>query len=140
MARAGVGRRRAQVRRLLSNPTLSFTLCALMLAAAGCVPTTPESPAPGAGKGSVPDVLTPQERAEIFRQVWETINEHYYDPNFRGVDWRAVGERYRPQAESARGDAEFYGVFELMLAELRYSTRTYLTAGGAWRARASSPT
>jgi carboxyl-terminal processing protease len=35
------------------------------------------------------------------------------------VDWRAVGERYRPQAESAQTDAEFYGVFELMLAELR---------------------
>jgi carboxyl-terminal processing protease len=34
------------------------------------------------------------------------------------VDWRAVGERYRPLAESARTDGEFYGVFELMLAEL----------------------
>lgn len=98
---------------------LSLTLCALLLAA--CVrpaPTTPTT-TPGAGAGSAPDVLSPQDRAEIFRQVWETVNEHYYDPTFRGLDWRAVGERYRPLAEAARGDAEFYGVFELMLAELR---------------------
>ena len=107
------------MRRLLTNSTLSFTLCALLLAAAACTRATPEGPAPGAGEGSVPDVLTPQDRAEIFRQVWEAIDEHYYDPNFRGLDWRAVGERYRPPAESARSDAEFYGVFELMLAELR---------------------
>jgi carboxyl-terminal processing protease len=102
------------VKRLLSITSLTFTLCALLLAA--CVRTAPP---PGAAVQSVPDVLSPQDRAEIFRQVWETLNEHYYDPNFRGVDWRAVGERYRPQAESARSDAEFYGVFELMLAELR---------------------
>lgn len=63
--------------------------------------------------------LSPQDRAEIFEQVWRTIDEEYYDPNFRGVDWRAAHERYRPQAESAPGDAEFYGVFEQMLSELR---------------------
>ena len=97
----------------------SFTLCALLLAS--CVRTAPPpaAPAPGAGQGSAPDVLSRQDRAEIFEQVWKAIDEEYYDPKFRGVDWRAVGERYRPQAESAQTDAEFYGVFELMLAELR---------------------
>lgn len=100
------------MKRLNAVSSLSFTLCALLLAA--CVRPPPPAPAP-----ATPDVLSPQDRAEIFRQVWETINEHYYDPRFRGVDWRAVGERYRPQAESAHSDAEFYGVFELMLSELR---------------------
>jgi carboxyl-terminal processing protease len=102
------------VRDSLLTSALSFALCALLLSACAR-----PAPAPGAGAAPAPDVLSPQDRAEIYRQVWETINEHYYDPNFRGVDWRAVGERYRPQAESARSDAEFYGVFELMLAELR---------------------
>ena len=85
------------MKRLLSISSLTFTLCVLLLAA--CV--RPAPPTPGTAAETGPDVLSPQERAEIFRQVWETINEHYYDPNFRGVDWRAVGERYRPQAESA---------------------------------------
>jgi carboxyl-terminal processing protease len=87
-------------------------LCAWLLAA--CART-----APPPGAKVAPDVLSRQDRAEIFEQVWKTINEEYYDPNFRGVDWRAVGECYRPQAEAAQTDAEFYGVFELMLSELR---------------------
>jgi carboxyl-terminal processing protease len=105
------------VRRLLLTASLSLALCALPLA--GCGRTPPAKPTPPAGFESTPNVLSPQERAEIFRQVWETIDEHYYDPKFRGVDWRAVGEKYRPLAEAAQTDAEFYGVFELMLAELR---------------------
>ncbi|HWW74753.1 MAG TPA: S41 family peptidase [Pyrinomonadaceae bacterium] len=97
--------------------TLPLTLCALSLASCiGAAPTPTTSPA---GSESTPNVLSAQDRAEIFEQVWKTIDEEYYDPNFRGVDWRAVGERYRPLAAAARTDAEFYGVFELMLAELR---------------------
>ena len=111
------------MRRLLSTSSLSFTLCALLLAA--CVRPAPPQP-PGGAAQPGPDALSPHDRAEIFRQVWETIGEHYYDPSFRGVDWRAVGEHYRPQAESARSDAEFYGVFELMLAELRDGHTVFL--------------
>jgi carboxyl-terminal processing protease len=88
-----------------------LTLCALLLAS--CV--RPATPTPESAK----NILSREDRAEIFAQVWKAIDEEYYDPKFRGVDWRAVGERYRPQAESAQSDAEFYGVFELMLSELR---------------------
>jgi carboxyl-terminal processing protease len=96
-----------------NRPLTSFlplTVCALLLAA--CIRTTPQTP-------PAQNALSLEDRAEIFGQVWKAIDEEYYDPRFRGVDWRAVGERYRPLAESARTDAEFYGVFELMLAELR---------------------
>jgi carboxyl-terminal processing protease len=107
------------VRRLLFISSLSFTLCVSLLSACVHTPPPPAAPTPGAGRGSAPDVLSRQDRVEIFEQVWKTIDEQYYDPKFHGVDWRAVGERYRPQAESAQSDAEFYGVFELMLSELR---------------------
>jgi carboxyl-terminal processing protease len=95
---------------------LPLALCAPLLAA--CARTAPP-PAPTPPPGSEQSVLTPRERAEVFEQVWQTVNDFYYDPQFRGVDWRAVGERYRPRAEAAQTDAELYGVFELMLAELR---------------------
>ncbi|HEX8719327.1 MAG TPA: S41 family peptidase [Pyrinomonadaceae bacterium] len=98
---------------LPSSSFLLVLLCALALAACARTATPP------AGPESPPNALTPQDRAEIFEQVWKTIDEEYYDPKFRGVDWRAVGERYRPQALAAKTDGEFYGVFELMLAELR---------------------
>ena len=29
-------------------------------------------------------------RSEIFQEVWNTINEKYYDAHFNGVDWQAV--------------------------------------------------
>ncbi|QYO64676.1 S41 family peptidase [Leptolyngbya sp. 7M] len=58
---------------------------------------------------------------EIFNAVWLTVNERFYDPSFTGVDWKAVGERYRPQAELARSDSEFHAVIEKMLKELPVS-------------------
>ncbi|MDQ3585270.1 MAG: S41 family peptidase [Acidobacteriota bacterium] len=56
---------------------------------------------------------------EIFVEVWQTINDKYYDPSFNGVGWLSVRERYRPRVEAAASDMEFYGTLETMLAELR---------------------
>lgn len=67
------------------------------------------------------NTLTPSDRAEIFDIVWRTVNETYYDPTFHGVDWQAVGQRYRPRMDAAPNDQEFYAGFEVMLAELRDS-------------------
>lgn len=59
--------------------------------------------------------------SEIFNAIWLTVAEKFYDPGFTGVDWKAVGERYRPQAELARSDSEFHAVIEKMLKELPVS-------------------
>ena len=109
---------------------LSASLSALALCALAACARTPPAPA-GASPAPAANALTREDRAEIFGQVWKTINEEYYDPNFRGADWRAVGERYRPLAESARTDAEFYGVFELMLSELRDAHTVFIPPGAA---------
>jgi len=65
------------------------------------------------------DLLSRQDRIEIFEDVWKTINEQYYDPAFNGVNWQEVHERYLPQVEAAKTDVEFYRQFEEMLAVLR---------------------
>lgn len=62
-----------------------------------------------------------QKRRETFELVWETVNKHFYDPNFNGVDWKAVHERYAPQVARARSDAELYTLLQLMVNELRQS-------------------
>lgn len=36
----------------------------------------------------------------LFDAVWQTVNESFYDPRFVGVDWKAVGRRYRPRVEA----------------------------------------
>ncbi len=63
--------------------------------------------------------LSAKERAEVFEQVWTTVDQRYYDPKLNGVDWKAVREKYRPLAERAATDAEFYDVLTLMVGELR---------------------
>lgn len=65
------------------------------------------------------DSLSAKERAEVFEEVWKTINEKYYDPSFNGVDWTAVRERYRPRVDSLSGDEEFYELLNRMAGELR---------------------
>lgn len=58
---------------------------------------------------------------EVFTAVWQTVNEKFYDPKFTGVDWKAVGERYRPRVERIRTDAEFLELMQKMLKELPVS-------------------
>ncbi len=37
-----------------------------------------------------------------FEDAWQTINDTYYDPQFRGVDWPAVRQELLPRATAAR--------------------------------------
>lgn len=60
-------------------------------------------------------------RREAFETVWRTINEQHFDPTFGGLDWAAVGERYRALAAAARTDAEFHDVLRRMVGELKLS-------------------
>ena len=46
--------------------------------------------------------LSPKERIEVFETIWKTINEDYYDPEFHGIDWALVRERYLPRVEAAK--------------------------------------
>src|SRR3989442_1725248 len=54
------------------------------------------------------DQLSPSERVEVFDEVWQTINENYYDAKFNGVNWQAVRERYRPLIDRESTDQGFY--------------------------------
>lgn len=54
----------------------------------------------------------------LYESLWSAVNDHYYDPRFRGTDWRAVGERYRARAEAVRSDDAFAGLAREMLGEL----------------------
>jgi carboxyl-terminal processing protease len=62
----------------------------------------------------------------IFDQVWETIDEKFYDPNFNGIDWSAMRDRYRPAVVQAQSRQQAAEVINQMLAELNTShTRFY---------------
>jgi carboxyl-terminal processing protease len=89
---------------------------------------------------SAPDaVLGRAARERAFDFVWATINERYYDPKLNGVDWKAVGARYRPIALEAKDDEAFWDVLDRMTGELRDAhTRVDSPARVALRKREES--
>jgi carboxyl-terminal processing protease len=54
----------------------------------------------------------------VFEEVWRIVRDQFYDPTFRGLDWVAIGERYRPLAAAAASDVERSTVINRMLSEL----------------------
>ena len=70
-------------------------------------------PGPPSGK------LDAEARARAFDFVWETIDQRYHDPKLNGVDWKAVGARYRPLALAAKDDEAFWDTLDRMAGELR---------------------
>jgi carboxyl-terminal processing protease len=65
--------------------------------------------------------LTPKERLEVFEKVWKEINDNYYDPTFKGVNWQEVHNRYLPLVQGVQTDPEFYTLLNKMAGELRDS-------------------
>jgi carboxyl-terminal processing protease len=59
--------------------------------------------------------------ARLYDSLWSTVNENFYDPHFKGVDWAGVKERYRERAEAIESDAQFASLAGEMLAEIASS-------------------
>jgi len=62
-----------------------------------------------------------QEKHAVFDQAWTYLNDHFYDPDFHGVDWRAVREAYAPVVAGARTRSELRRALSLMVGELNAS-------------------
>jgi carboxyl-terminal processing protease len=56
--------------------------------------------------------------SQLYESLWSTVNEHFYDPHFKGVDWKGVKERFRERAEAIEDDAQFASLASEMLAEI----------------------
>src|SRR5256885_12552814 len=53
---------------------------------------------------------TREGRLAVFDDVWQTVYERYYDPNFYGVDWLVQCSVFRPPAADASGPPELYAL------------------------------
>jgi carboxyl-terminal processing protease len=70
---------------------------------------------------------TPELRRKTFQKAWEIVRDKFYDPDFNGVDWGEVRERYSPLVDGVKTDAELYGLLNKMLAELKVSHMGVIT-------------
>jgi carboxyl-terminal processing protease len=74
----------------------------------------------------VVSTATPEGRLAVFDDVWETIQERYYDPTHNGIDWQAKRNAFRPAAAKANSAYELYEVMRQMIASLKDAhTRVY---------------
>lgn len=67
-------------------------------------------------------------QVKVFEQVWQTVNDNFYDPKFNGIDWKAMRQTYASQAAQARSPEALAIVVNQMLAELKASHTHYYTS------------
>ena len=52
-------------------------------------------------------VNIPEERKVMFNEAWRLLWNGFYDPEFHGVDWPAIRDKYEPLALAAYTEQEF---------------------------------
>lgn len=62
-----------------------------------------------------------EERLQIFDECWRVLRDRFYDPTFRGMDWLAIRDQFRPYAAAAQSSHDFRAILNLMQGELRAS-------------------
>ena len=61
-----------------------------------------------------------------FDRIWQTVDQHFYDADFNGVDWEKARQEFAPHAEACHDLEQLAQVANRMLASLRTShTRFY---------------
>jgi hypothetical protein len=83
------------------------------------VATTREA-SPDAVIATTVDLIT-AEYVENFQFVWATINDGFYDPDFGGIDWDEVHDRYLSQIPAVDDDRTFIELMNRMVTELGVS-------------------
>jgi carboxyl-terminal processing protease len=78
--------------------------------------------------------LSPKDYEQIFEKVWKEIDAHYYDPEFGGVKWQDVHQRYLPLVKAAKDDKDFYSIVDRMTAEL-HDAHTRFSSPEQWENR-----
>jgi carboxyl-terminal processing protease len=99
---------------------LSIVGCAIVLMGLG-------QPRLAAQQSTAQQLIAQQQSATaVFDEVWRTVNEKFYDPNFNGVDWPAMRDTYRSRVAQTESPEQAAVVINQMLAELNTShTRFY---------------
>ncbi len=71
----------------------------------------------------IPKNLTPAQkiRVETFNEVWNTINENYFDLKFNGVDWNKIRAEFTPKVIKLKTDQELHLLLQEMINRLNRS-------------------
>lgn len=74
-----------------------------------------------------PSTLKELPTVAVFNEVWQKVNDNFFDPKFNGVDWKAMRDKYEPLAKQAKSSEEVSVVTNRMLSELHASHTHFYT-------------
>ncbi len=69
----------------------------------------------------VPEMHASEWKRDAFEEVWNTVNDKYYDAKLNGLDWNAMRAIYEPQVLNASDDDRYWELLDKMTGELRDS-------------------
>ena len=72
-----------------------------------------------------------ERQGAVFDEAWATMRDRFYDIQLKGLDWDAIGSRYRPYATQRRHRTEFEWIINRMIGELNSSHQRF-SASGEW--------
>jgi carboxyl-terminal processing protease len=81
-------------------------------------------PAATARQAAQPSQLA---QLKVFEEVWETVRDRFYDKGLHGLDWKLLGDRYRPLVAAAENRQDRARLINRMLGELGASHTEYYT-------------
>ncbi len=85
-------------------------------------PTAPATTAVSVGPTLPPTPtlipLNTSQRDNVFEDVWQTVRDEYVYTDFRGLNWPAVHDEYKPQIESAATVEDVYRLLAEMIEKL----------------------
>ncbi|HET6278921.1 MAG TPA: S41 family peptidase [Candidatus Polarisedimenticolia bacterium] len=71
-----------------------------------------------------------QEWLQMFNEAWRLERDYYYDPNMGGIDWAAIGERYRQLVPFVAHRTDLNYILGELIGELSTS-HAYVGGGDA---------
>jgi tricorn protease len=74
-----------------------------------------------------------EEWAQVYEECWRQMREFFYAPNMHGLDWKGVGDKYRPLVAHVNHGADLTYIIGEMIGELSCG-HTYITGGDRPRA------
>lgn len=79
-----------------------------------------------------------EERAYIFRHVWQQVKDKFYDPNLHGVDWEGYKKNYEQFLPYINNNYDFRDLLSEMLGELNgsHTGSRYYPAGASLKTAA----
>ena len=96
--------------------TPGVSVAALPFVPPAATPTPFPLPALPANTPVAADVTARQ--LQVWRGLWNAVNDHYVYRDFNGRDWPAIGESYRRLVQGGLTDDDFYSAMQRMVREL----------------------